>query len=228
MSDVNRREVAVLAKILTDPQNQDRSAEEVAELCLAELADYVKKIRADEVDRIAKQVVESVEGEKAGGIPARIADRIDDMRSATHRIAVVGQIQYGPQEAPHTVVLGPFRARGTLDTEAKFLTAIQGGTAAREAGQHVAWDTKTGTGKGRFMLVPAFRAGRDAWDFYRGQGPAEDIAQVLPMIRSPHFGPVCACGLAKTEVCRWCGLTYERHCPLHDPEAEVHRCRPAA
>lgn len=225
---MSKREVEALSRILTDPENENRSAEEVAELCLLELTDYVKKIRADEVDRIAKQVVESIEGEKVGGIPARIADRLDDMRSVTHRIAVVGQIQYGPQGATHTVVLGPFRARGTLDTEEKFLTAIQGGTAAREAGQHVAWDTKTGTGRGRFMLAPAFRTGRDAWDFFRGEGPAGDITQAVTQIRSPHFGPVCACGLTKTQVCRWCSLTYERHCPLHDPEAEVHQCRPAA
>lgn len=218
----------MLSRILTDPENANRSAEEVAELCLVALTDYVSQVRADEVDRIAKQVVESVEGERSGGIPARVADRIDDMRSVTHRIAVVGQIQYGPQEAVHTVVLGPFRARGTLDSQAKFLTAIQGGTAAREAGQHLAWDTKTGTGRGRFMLAPAFRTGRDAWDFFRGEGPAEDIAQAATEIRSPHFGPVCACGLQESGACRWCGLAYKRHCPLHDPEAEVHQCRPAA
>lgn len=172
-------------------------------------------------------MVESVEGEKAGGIPARIADRIDDTRSATHRIAVVGQIRYRPREPVHAVVLGPFRARGS-DTEVKFLTAIQGGTAAREAGRHLAWDTKTGTSKGRFMPAPAFRTGRDAGDFLRGQAPAEGIAQAVAESRSPHFGPVCACGLQDAGTCRWCGLACQRHCPLHDPEAEVHQCRPVA
>lgn len=189
MAGANKREVLALVRILTDPENEDRSAEEVADLCVSAL---------------------------------------DDVRARSHRLAVVGQIQYRPQEPAQTVVLGPFSARGTLDSQEKFLTAIQGGTAAREAGQHLAWDTKTGTGKGRFMLAPAFRTGRDAYDFFRGQGPAEDIAQAVTQIRSPHFGPVCACGLVPTAACQWCGLAYERHCPLHDPEAEVHQCRPAA
>jgi hypothetical protein len=183
LPDVNKREVNTLVKILSDPENENRSAEEVAELALAALTDYVKQIRADEVDRIARQVVESIEGEKAGGIPARIADAIDDMRSTTHRLAVVGQIKYGPQGATHTVVLGPFRARGILDTQEKFQAAIQGGTAAREAGQHLAWDTKTGTGSGRFLLAPAFRSPRDAWDFFRP--PRDEAGQPMNLLLPP-------------------------------------------
>lgn len=81
---------------------------------------------------------------------------------------MVGQIFF--PEAPetaHTVVLGPFSARGVLDTQEKFLKAVQGGSAARTAGQDLAWDTKKGTGRGRFMLAPAFQRGRAAWDFFR-------------------------------------------------------------
>lgn len=186
---MSKREIEALTRILTDPQNENRSAEEVAQL---------------------------------------VVDELDSLRARTHRLAVVGQIQYGPQEPTHTVVLGPFTARGILDTQEKFERVTAGPVTAREAGQHLAWDTKTGKGKGRFQLAPAFRTGRDAWSFFRGEGPAEDIAQAVEQIRSPHFGPVCACGLLTAGTCRWCAQAYVRHCPLHEPDAEVHHCRTAA
>jgi hypothetical protein len=93
---------------------------------------------------------------------------LDDIRSRTHRLAVVGQITF--PEAPetvHTAVLGPFSCRGILDSQEKFLKAVEGGSAARTAGQDLAWDAKKGTGRGRFMLAPAFMRGRAAWDFFR-------------------------------------------------------------
>jgi hypothetical protein len=118
-----------VAAILSDQENQNRSAEEIADL---------------------------------------VIDCLDDLRARTHRLAVVGQIAL-PQapETTHTVVLGPFSARGILDTQEKFRRAVQGGSAARQAGQELAWDTKTGRGRGRFMLAPAFMRPRSAWDFFR-------------------------------------------------------------
>ena len=159
---MSKREILALTKILTDPENESRSAEEVAEQC---------------------------------------RDALDDIRARTHRLAVVGQIQYGPQEATHTVVLGPFTARGILDTPEKFQAAVQGGTAAREVGQHLAWDSKTGKGAGRFMLAPVFWKPRDAWDFYRGAGPAPVIAQALSDIPPKTIKPVCICGLREEVIC---------------------------
>ncbi|MFG3718238.1 hypothetical protein ACGF8D_10620 [Streptomyces massasporeus] len=95
-------------------------------------------------------------------------DELDSLRSTTHRLAVVGQISFGPQEDVRTVVLGPFRAPLLLRDEERFEEAVKRPcTAAREAGQHLAWDSRTGTGSGRFMLAPAFWKPRDAWDFYR-------------------------------------------------------------
>lgn len=88
-------------------------------------------------------------------------------------MAVVGQIKYGPQEATHTVILGPFAARGILDTQEKFQRAVESGPAARGIGQQLAWDSKTGLGSGRFMLAPAFLKPRDAWDFFRGPDKRE-------------------------------------------------------
>jgi hypothetical protein len=155
---------------------------------------------------------------------------LDDLRSRTHRLAVVGQIKYGPQEPTHTVILGPFSSRGVLDSPEKFVAAVSGGTAARDAGQGLAWDSKTGRGRGRFMLAPAFRAPRDAWDYFRNI-PRKDAAEITAAVAGwapPEIGPVCSCGLVRTITCRSCSAEYERHCARHEPGAEVHRCQQAA
>lgn len=180
---MSQREISAVARILTDPENSQRTGSEVAELVIEALAETVKTLRAEEVSQVADRVIQAVEGDRVDGIPARILDAIDERRSRTHRLAVVGQIQYGPQSATHTVVLGPFSARGILDTPAKFERAIEGGTAARNAGQHLAWDSKSGTGRGRFMLVPAFRRPQDAWDFYRG--PAKRDSEPMNLLVPP-------------------------------------------
>lgn len=183
---MSQKEINSLARILSDPENSSRSAEEIAQLCI---------------------------------------DELDDLRSASHRLAVVGQISYGPQEETHTVVLGPFRAPLLLRDEERFRDALtRPCTAARDAGQHLAWDSKTGKGRGRFLLAPAFMKPRQAWDFYRGQETADVALQAVERL-APHLGPSCACGLSGKTICRWCGLEYERHCPLHDEGAQIHQCR---
>ncbi|MGW2169118.1 hypothetical protein ACWC1C_01140 [Streptomyces sp. NPDC001705] len=132
---MSQREVASLAKILSDPENESRSAEEIAQLCI---------------------------------------DELDSQRSTSRRLAVVGQITYGPQEAVQTVVLGPFRSPLKAESEERFQAALERPcTAARDAGRHLAWDSKTGTGKGRFLIAPAFMKPRDAWDFYRPEKRAD-------------------------------------------------------
>ena len=132
---MSQREVNALAKILSDPANESRSAEEIAQL---------------------------------------VMDELDSLRAATHRLAVVGQISFGPQEATHTVVLGPFRSPLQVKDAERLQEALKRPcTAARDAGRHLAWDSKTGTGQGRFMLAPAFMKPRDAWDFYRPERRAD-------------------------------------------------------
>lgn len=110
------------------------------------------------------------------------------------RLAVVGQISFGPQEAVHTVVLGPFRSPLKLTDEERFQAALNRPcTQARDAGEHLAWDSKTNRGKGRFMLAPAFMRPRDAWDFYRpDQRPdmqhiTESIARWRPGLWAEEF-----------------------------------------
>jgi hypothetical protein len=177
-------------KILSDPQNHSRSAEEIAQLCIEEL---------------------------------------DSLRATTHRLAVVGQIRFGPQDDPRTVVLGPFRAPLQIKDAERFQAALERPcTAARDAGRHLAWDYKTGTGKGRFMLAPAFTKPRDAWDFYRGEAPAQVLEEVVaqPIIRD--IVPVCLCGLRAQPVCLACGHSHPRYCPLHDPQRAANPCRASA
>lgn len=160
-------------------------------------------------------------------VAERVIEALDTVRATTHRMAVVGQLRYEASGPLHTVVLGPFSARGILDSREKFERAVEGGPAARGVGQQLAWDTKTGKGDGRFLLAPAFLKPRDAWDFFRGGVPAEVVHEALEHLPR-QVGPVCSCGLRAAPACRFCGLAYERHCPLHDSGAEVHRCRRAS
>jgi hypothetical protein len=144
-----------LAKILSDPENANRSAEELASLIL---------------DQLHALAVAGAKRELRDEIRREIFDKDAEAR----RLAVVGQISYGPQEAVQTVVLGPFHAPLKLSDEERFKAALAKPCAqAREAGQHLAWDSKTGTGRGRFMLAPAFMRPRDAWDFYRPERRAD-------------------------------------------------------
>lgn len=152
------REIRALAAILSDPENLNRSAEEVAALVLERMYDLAvstakAEIRAEERADIRRQIFER--------------------DSAVRRLAVVGQISFGPQET-HTVVLGPFYAPHKLSTEEKFREAVAKPCApARQAGQQLAWDSKTGRNRGRFLLAPAFMKANEAWDFYRPERRAD-------------------------------------------------------
>lgn len=184
-----KRESAALSQILADPGNSDRTAEEIAELCI---------------------------------------DALDEARGRTHRLLVVGQIQH--HEAPgnhHTVALGPFSARGVLDSPEKFERATGGGSAAREAGRGLAWDSKTGKGKGRFMLVPCFRTSRDAYDFFRESGPSKPEWREIGDAISRDIEPACSCGLTKTFPCPQCGRESEHYCHRHSKGA-AHDCKELA
>ncbi|MFV2118830.1 hypothetical protein ACE14D_10430 [Streptomyces sp. Act-28] len=43
---------------------------------------------------------------------------------------------------------------------------------------------------------------RDAWDFYRGQGPAEAVAEPVTEHIPRDITPVCLCGLKSRPLCR--------------------------
>lgn len=152
-------------KILSDPENSNRSAEELAKLVL---------------DRMYALAVTTAKAEVRDDTRREIFDN----DAAQRRLAVVGQISFGPQEAVHTVVLGPFRSTVPLVSSEGLTEALKRpNAAARDAGQHLAWDSKTGFGRGRFMLAPAFMRPRDAWDFYRP--PKADAGEPMNLLVPP-------------------------------------------
>lgn len=180
---MSQREINALAAILSDPENSSRTAEELASLIL---------------DRMYDLAVSTAKAE----VRAETRREIFDKDAEARRLAVIGQVSYGPQEATHTVVLGPFHAPLKLTNPERFEAATaKPCTQAREAGQHLAWDTKTGTGRGRFMLAPAFMKPRDAWDFYRGSRAEPIITKALEDLPARQLGPVCLCGLREGVVC---------------------------
>lgn len=133
-----------------------------------------------------------------------LLETIDEYRGQKKRILVVGQIQYGGQEAIHTVALGPYSTTGKLDTYENWQARSEAHTASRNDGGKLAWDTSTNKGRGRFMVVPLLRTARDAWDFYRGTD-LEEIGETLEQAEAewsirgvpsdPDVGPPCVCGL---------------------------------
>lgn len=188
---MSKRENDAVVKILADPANDERSAEEVADLVIGAL---------------------------------------DDIRARTQRLAVVGQIHF-PDEAPetvHTVVLGPFSSRGLLDTREKFLKALSATSAARNAGQDLAWDARKGTGSGRFMLAPALRTAREAWDFFRPEAAVDPrFARITETIQRWEAGQwarevaptgVCHCGTRQREHQTSAGPAQTGPCPVHGRE----------
>lgn len=161
-------------------------------------------------------------------VAALAIQALDDVRSRTHRLAVVGQIQYGPQQTTHTVVLGPFSSPLLLDGPEKFKAVLERPcTDVREQGRGLAWDPTKKTGAGRFMLAPFFAKARDAWDFYRGDVVAEEAVEAVAALPR-SITPACLCGLKHRPPCRFCGQAVPITCPLHQPEAEIHRCSTAA
>lgn len=188
---MSKRESDAVAKILADPENSDRSAEEVADLVIGAL---------------------------------------DDVRAQYHRIAVVGQIRYTEApEATHTVVLGPFSSRSSLDSPERFAKALKGRLAARTTGQDLAIDPKTKTSMARFVIAPAFLRPREAWDFFR----AEEWRDRLPRKRLENiqetiqrwepglwaegaYGAVCHCGTRTERIHQTsAGPVLTGPCPVH-------------
>lgn len=114
-----KREIQAIADVLNDPANDDRTAEDMAELVIKAL---------------------------------------DDQRAATHRLAVVANYCWWPQEdKPTLAVIGPFSTRAT--------------GAARAAGEAMAGSVQRGRGK--WMLVPAYANARAAWDAIKPPSEAE-------------------------------------------------------
>lgn len=156
-----------------------------------------------------------------------ILETVEDHQATTQRIIVVGQIQYKDDEEPFTVALGPYSARGVLSDPEKFKRAAESHTAAHENGGKLAWDTRTGRGRGRYMVVPVLRTARDAWDFYRGAGVV-DLDELDLIINNftnamnddpVEILPSCTCGLrASSGHQSVMGVPVTRKCYRHNVE----------
>lgn len=138
-----------------------------------------------------------------------ILETVEEHQATSQRIIVVGQIQYKDDETPFTVALGPYSARGVLSDPEKFKKAAESHTAAHENGGKLAWDTRTGRGRGRYMVVPVLRTARDAWDFYRGAGGVDldeldvvinDLTSAMDAVPYEIL-PACICGHRSKAKC---------------------------
>jgi hypothetical protein len=198
-------------KILADPENSARSAEEVADLVL---------------EKVYALVYASAKAEIRTETRREIFDKDDQAR----RLAVVGQIQFEGRAETHTVVLGPFHSQGLLSSEEKFRAVLDRACAeARKAGQDLTWDPKTKIGRGRFVLAPAFMRPRAAWDFFRPEAPIDPrLARITETIRRWEAGrwatdvaysPVCHCGTLVREYQTSAGPAQTGPCPVHGAEA---------
>lgn len=238
---MSKREVAALQAVLSDPQNEGKPTEEVLEAAIAAL----DEVRARTGLPAAVGGILTDRGRSPFEAARAAFEEMEEVRRRKHRIAVVGQIQYGPQGETHTVVLGPFSAPGICDSEEKFRKVVEGNPAAREAGQGLAWDPKAGSGRGRFMLAPVFWSPRDAWEFHRpskgelAEGPwnLRLPEEKLQAIRDSlgqweaHITPAqpaCVCGLPEKRLCTQCGGEITRKCPRHDDGGKLHVCNQAA
>ncbi len=125
---------------------------------------------------------------------------VEEFHANAERLLVVGQVQPEGDESLYTVALGPFTARGTLDTEAKWDKAAKESTKAHEAGGKLAWHTTSKKGRGRYMVVPIFKSPRDVWDTFGGGAVKEEVTEYVEATNDPIV-PVCSCGNRKSRFC---------------------------
>lgn len=118
-----------------------------------------------------------------------VIEMLEEVEAKKKQVVIVGQIHLPRREKPSVVALGPFGARAEKATEA--------------AGGQLAWDTKSGTGMGRYMVVPAFPSARAAWDHHRVsvQEIEEELLTMNEIQRTISYGPVCQCGLPHADYC---------------------------
>lgn len=197
--------------------------------------------RAQELKALAEVLEDPANADKSTeDISQLLIDAIDSTRSKSHRLAVVGQIYPEGASSPLTVVLGPYSSR-SFDTPEKFQKVVGSPTSARTEAQNLAWDIKMGSGKGRFMLAPAFMRARQAWDFYRPEAdPVKKNPMHLLAPPPPHitesidrweaggwaeavsYPPACHCGMPDHPRTTSLGDVVELGpCPRHREEKEA-------
>lgn len=139
----------------------------------------LNKIAAAVADLLAREGNDALTAEE---LAAEIAETA---------VAVYEELQ---TKSYNLVVLGHF----TLDGDSSYLAAVgplstRAPQRARGVGEHFAWDYKTRTGTGKFMLVPLIRNPNEAWDEVRREGLTEyvhHLSSITPEIGEPSYEPM--------------------------------------
>lgn len=139
---------------------------------------------------------EANQDKTAENIAEEIILALDELRSQTHRVAIVTNYAWTGGENT-LAVLGPFSTRAPA--------------AAKAVGEGMAGTARGGTGK--WLRVPAYATARAAWDAVmptpdevRERRLNEALGRVFrdngdlfnPWAR---FGPVCCCGVRRGGYC---------------------------
>jgi hypothetical protein len=118
-------------------------------------------------------------------VAERAIAALDGQRAKTHNLIVVGRFAF-PEQETFQAAVGPLSTRASK--------------AAISVGERFAWDYKSKTGTGRFMLLPLLRDPGRAWDYARTQRAFPDeIKDDLETMVSNQLPPCC------------CGAPLERH-----------------
>lgn len=122
-------------------------------------------------------------------IKIKVIEALEEIEAKKKQVVIVGQIHLPQREKPSVVALGPFGARAEKAIEA--------------AGGSLAWDSRSSTGMGRYMVVPAFPSARAAWDHHRAsvQEIEQELLTMNEIQRTISYGPVCECGLPHATYC---------------------------
>lgn len=134
-------------------------------------------------------------------VALKLLEKIEELENESHKIAVVGQILVEGSEKPRIVVLGPFGARGKLETEEAWNKAAESHTGSRSEGGKLAFRSTASpsTARGRFLLAPVFSTASKAWKFFPDKPvEMEEIEEEFRSIRGTNSamlaGPACLCG----------------------------------
>lgn len=151
-----------------------------------------------EINAIAAVLADEANEDKtAEDIAEEIILALDELRSKSHRLAVIASYAWHPGEEPSLAVLGPFSTRAPA--------------AARAVGEGMAGTAKGGHGK--WLLVPAYANVRAAWDAVRPDPDSEreraleaqlgGFYRQFPAAYTPLAGDwaTCCCGVRRGSYC---------------------------
>lgn len=143
---------------------------------------------------------ESLAEELAEAVTETVVEAYENIQAKSYNLVVVAHFQT-PDGKSHATAVGPLSTRAAQ--------------RARDVGARFAWDYKTRTGTGKYVLVPLIRDPNEAWDEARASQVAQIIEVTRPSLSLDPFGPVCICGLPEHPRYNSLGDAAELICPLH-------------